>query len=1105
MPNLEKIWEYFRTIAEITGRDENGEKKGYSLEFFFEQVQPENFSVLMKAFFGDSSAMKTLEFRRPLPSMAQILKDSSQKIPPYPAQCRAIAHAMTDSVSIIQGPPGTGKTEMILNLLSCIRKQFPSARVAVVSSNNEAIQNITDKIAEGSDQMTKDLQQCYAPLGSKAKRNAWKKILQQQNKSTVFFRKDDKIDPSLFSQYPIFSSTIHSLRKIFPENFHCEFDYVIMDECSQIGVLLGLIAMSCAKHLVLIGDKEQLAPVYINKVIDPLNEQFKDVEDVFKEHEEKSFLSVCETIFQGYAHPVMLDSHFRCHTSIIEFCNRYVYDNQLKIMTKKNIPFAIRVLWYEGDYYERGKKVFLEEQKQYENDILNRKQIEIFIREEWDDLKKRMLQNPNMSVCILSPYKKQLRILQKKLLSMPDVQDFMKEIHLENEDQFTETLPQLTIHSSQGRGYDIVYLMPVEDCSYSRMWAWSQRKRMINVAVSRAKKELRVITSSQWLPDEVQKKYTRHVLQLRKPDEPEEEKNQLFVKKLMDYVSECNVNDPVFGFHRSEIRSVFDAVPWYRQEFHISHDEAQTFSAPERCMLDALKENFPEFQIYREFPLEFLTKNAETPEDDEFSQDDLLQYRQLARIDIVICKGNQALLAIEVDGAHHRIENQTIQQNDARKNLWMKAVPRLHFLRFPTNGETSNEIQRIQREISSCDGIEIDALDIQRQCADEQKRKIALYYQDFITQNLRQVQSHIHENGRKLTLDESLLRVIQSLNYIKPTSLDANYSDSLTNAYYFSRYGMAYAFEYVMLHDMVFRMAMHRTNTQYHGVYSFGCGSLVDAWSMAYAKYLLASRNPQYQNVRMIYQGVDLSRWKNCVIEPAYPQKTFTEMHEIFDRRIRFSKTGADQFLDSADTLQYETLFFPKILNELNDSIVQNIADALKKIKLNQRAQEYYLCISHSKKKVREDMKKVNQIIDAFIQNAKRDGFTFEVEDDLQAVLGEEEFQEWLADYTIPEAQLLCVPVENRHYYTFGDYETNFLDENGKKKRDSKKISDFPLFAEDFTHIENDEYFSIDRIRRMEEAYRAKFGVGVVRSPITKVGQIAFQIVRLVKKPLAHS
>lgn len=64
----------------------------------------------------------------------------------------------------------------------------------------------------------------------------------------------------------------------------------------------------------------------------------------------------------------------------------------------------------------------------------------------------------------------------------------------------------LTFHKSQGRGYDIVYLMTAEDDCESKNAPWGQNIRIINVAVSRAKKELHVITSRIWMPQYIQEK-----------------------------------------------------------------------------------------------------------------------------------------------------------------------------------------------------------------------------------------------------------------------------------------------------------------------------------------------------------------------------------------------------------------------------------------------------------------------------------------------------------------------------------------------------------------------------------------------------------------------
>ncbi len=55
---------------------------------------------------------------------------------------------------------------------------------------------------------------------------------------------------------------------------------------------------------------------------------------------------------------------------------------------------------------------------------------------------------------------------------------------------------------SQGRGYNYAYIMTVEDAVKN---PWSQKKEIVNVAVSRAKEKICVITSSSWMSKEMQK------------------------------------------------------------------------------------------------------------------------------------------------------------------------------------------------------------------------------------------------------------------------------------------------------------------------------------------------------------------------------------------------------------------------------------------------------------------------------------------------------------------------------------------------------------------------------------------------------------------------
>ena len=74
----------------------------------------------------------------------------------FPFQCnesqlKALEQTFANQLSLIQGPPGTGKTQTILNIL--MNAVIAGKKVAVVSNNNSAIQNVMDKLsaAEGLD------------------------------------------------------------------------------------------------------------------------------------------------------------------------------------------------------------------------------------------------------------------------------------------------------------------------------------------------------------------------------------------------------------------------------------------------------------------------------------------------------------------------------------------------------------------------------------------------------------------------------------------------------------------------------------------------------------------------------------------------------------------------------------------------------------------------------------------------------------------------------------------------------------------------------------------------------------------------------------------
>ena len=76
----------------------------------------------------------------------------------------------------------------------------------------------------------------------------------------VFTRKDIKAKTEEFlKEYPIVLSTTYSAKSCISNDF--VFDYIIMDEASQVDIKTGALALSCALNVVIVGDDMQLPNV----------------------------------------------------------------------------------------------------------------------------------------------------------------------------------------------------------------------------------------------------------------------------------------------------------------------------------------------------------------------------------------------------------------------------------------------------------------------------------------------------------------------------------------------------------------------------------------------------------------------------------------------------------------------------------------------------------------------------------------------------------------------------------------------------------------------------------------------------------------------------
>jgi len=151
----------------------------------------------------------------------------------------------------------------------------------------------------------------------------------------TFERKTVKQKSEQFlKEYPVVLSTTYSAKSCISNDLI--FDYVIMDEASQVDIATGALALSCAENAVIVGDDKQLPNVIDGKTLQVI----EDIESTYSVAEEyrisrNSFLTSCNRVFKD-APSTLLREHYRCHPKIIEFCNKMFYDGELVTMTKDN-------------------------------------------------------------------------------------------------------------------------------------------------------------------------------------------------------------------------------------------------------------------------------------------------------------------------------------------------------------------------------------------------------------------------------------------------------------------------------------------------------------------------------------------------------------------------------------------------------------------------------------------------------------------------------------------------------------------------------------------------------------------------------------------------
>lgn len=427
-------------------------------------------------------------------------------------------------------------------------------------------------------------------------------------------------------EYPVVLSTTFSARACLNPN-KLQYDYVIMDEASQVDVATGALALSVAKNAVIVGDTKQLPnviPEETRKQADAIRRKYLMLEGY--DYARNSFLQSVLSILPD-APVTLLKEHYRCHPAIISFCNKKFYNDELIIMTKDdgkgNALKAIKTV--EGNH-SRGH--------------YNQRQIDI--------IKNEILPTLDVSndeIGIIAPYNDQVNELKKQLPGI-DI---------------------ATVHKFQGRERDVIILSTVDD----QIGDFADDPNLLNVAVSRAKKQLFVVVSGN---------------------------KQSGTGNILDLVSYISYNN--MEVTDSKVYSVFDYLySQYREQRwkylkgkkQISQYDSENLIY--NLLLDILKDH-TEYGVQCFTPLNMVVKDCSGLSEEEIrylknpnTHLDFMIYNKLSK---------QPVLAIEVDGYSFHKEGTDQHERDLKKNHILEVVG-IPIVRLNTTG--SGEAEKILKAI----------------------------------------------------------------------------------------------------------------------------------------------------------------------------------------------------------------------------------------------------------------------------------------------------------------------------------------------------------------------------------------------------------------------
>lgn len=412
-------------------------------------------------------------------------------------------------------------------------------------------------------------------------------ISKNYSKTDLILPKDIKKMNQFSSIYPIILSTTYSLINCIKDGY--KFDYIIVDESSQVDLVTSFLALSCGKNVVVVGDLKQL-PTIVSKEMAKENSRIIKKYDIPDEwnYGYMNLLSTTIKIFKDAPH-TLLKEHYRCHPDIIQFCNERFYNGELIILANNNYKKPLSVIKTKpGNHARNVGKSFINERQ------ISVIKDEVLSSNELNQLDK---------IGIISPYRKQCDLIQEKV---------GKEVE------------SLTVHKFQGREKDII----IFSTTGNEINDFINDPCLINVAISRAKDKFILVTH----------------------DNCENEKS--LITDLIQYMQYHNV-EISYSNISSVFDLLYDAYENQRNIFISTHKMIRKFLSENLIyytLKKILDEKYPMLDFRCSYRLNDLIKNKSYLNERELkfvnanSHLDFCVYRKMDK---------KTVLAIEVDGRFH--------------------------------------------------------------------------------------------------------------------------------------------------------------------------------------------------------------------------------------------------------------------------------------------------------------------------------------------------------------------------------------------------------------------------------------------------------------------